>query len=230
MPLVILEDGTSWQNLTYYPKGAAATQVSTLIEKNMQQYIPESIFVEEAIQRVGAENVFGFTATDDNGDPLYPYAQSWEFAENKYAPCKFLTDPDEIPDGDGDDNNPGWEKCFEDRYKSKERGMDDFKALYRWVYSTNQKLADGSKLDGDGYVGVDGTVYTHDTKEYRLAKFRKEFEEHFNLNFTLVYYVYTFVMLMVDQRAKNQFLTSWDGQIWHPWLYDNDKNFFILSL
>ena len=61
MPLVILEDGTSWQNLTYYPKGAAATQVSTLIEKDMQQYIPESIFVEEAIERVGAENVFGFT-------------------------------------------------------------------------------------------------------------------------------------------------------------------------
>ena len=61
MPLVILEDGTSWQNLTYYPKGAAATQVSTLIEKNMEQYIPESVFVEEAIQRVGAENVFGFT-------------------------------------------------------------------------------------------------------------------------------------------------------------------------
>ncbi len=61
MPLVILEDGTSWQNLTYYPKGAAATQVSTLIEKDMEQYIPESVFVEEAIQRVGAENVFGFT-------------------------------------------------------------------------------------------------------------------------------------------------------------------------
>lgn len=61
MPLVILEDGTSWQNLTYYPKGAKATQVSTLIEKGMEQYIPESIFVEEAVKRVGAENVFGFT-------------------------------------------------------------------------------------------------------------------------------------------------------------------------
>ncbi len=61
MPLVILEDGTSWQNLTYYPKGAAATQVSALIENNMEQYIPESIFVEEAVKRVGAENVFGFT-------------------------------------------------------------------------------------------------------------------------------------------------------------------------
>lgn len=61
MPLVILEDGTSWQNLTYYPKGAAATQVSALIEKDMKEYIPESIFVEEAVNRVGAENVFGFT-------------------------------------------------------------------------------------------------------------------------------------------------------------------------
>ncbi len=61
MPLVILEDGSSWQNLTYYPKGAAATQVSTLIENDMKEYIPESIFVEEAVKRVGAENVFGFT-------------------------------------------------------------------------------------------------------------------------------------------------------------------------
>lgn len=59
--LAILEDGTSYRNLTYYPKGAAATQVSTLIEKGMEQYIPESVFVEEAITRVGAENVFGFT-------------------------------------------------------------------------------------------------------------------------------------------------------------------------
>ena len=61
MNLVILEDGTSWQNLTYYPKGAKATQVSTLMEKGMEEYIPESIFVEEAVKRVGAENVFGFT-------------------------------------------------------------------------------------------------------------------------------------------------------------------------
>ena len=168
-----------------------------------------------------SENVFGFTATDPNGEPLYRYAQSWEFAENKYAPCKFLTDPDTMPEK-GDDNNPGWELCFEDRYKSKERGMNDFKDLYRWVYSTNQAQATGQKLSGSGYTGIDGTVYTHDTKEYRLAKFKKEFEEHFDLDFTLVYYVYTFVMLMVDQRAKNQFLTSWDGQIWAPWLYDND--------
>ncbi len=61
MPLVILPDGSSWQPLDYYPKGAAATQVSALQENDMEEYIPESIFVEEAISRVGAENVFGFT-------------------------------------------------------------------------------------------------------------------------------------------------------------------------
>ncbi len=61
MPLVIMPDGSSWQNLTYYPKGAASTQASYLIENDMDEYIPESKFAEEAINRVGAENVFGFT-------------------------------------------------------------------------------------------------------------------------------------------------------------------------
>lgn len=60
-PIGVNPDGSSRENLTYYPKGAAATQVSTLIEKDMNEYIPESVFVEEAIKRVGAENVFGFT-------------------------------------------------------------------------------------------------------------------------------------------------------------------------
>ncbi len=61
MPLVILPDGSSWQNLTNYPKGAAATQASFLIENDMDEYIPEGIFADEAISHVGAENVFGFT-------------------------------------------------------------------------------------------------------------------------------------------------------------------------
>ena len=182
-----------------------------------------------------SESVFGFTATDDDGNLKYPKAQSWEFAENKYAPCKFLTDPNEIPDGDGSDENPGWEKCFEDRYLRKGETMEDFKRMYSWVYYTDKNKATGSDIDpfskqpiGEYVDPFDNNIiHTHDTPEYRLAKFRKEFQEHFHLGFTLVYYIYTFVMLMVDQRAKNQFLTSWDGQIWGPWLYDNDTSFGI---
>lgn len=60
-PIGVNPDGSSRENLTYYPKGAAATQVSALIENDMEEYIPESVFCETAIEMVGAENVFGFT-------------------------------------------------------------------------------------------------------------------------------------------------------------------------
>ncbi|MBQ8766784.1 MAG: hypothetical protein IJZ16_08260 [Clostridia bacterium] len=60
-PIGVNPDGSSRENLTYYPKGAAATQISALIENDMEEYIPESVFCETAIEMVGAENVFGFT-------------------------------------------------------------------------------------------------------------------------------------------------------------------------
>lgn len=163
-----------------------------------------------------SENIFGFTAVDDNGDPLYPKIQSWEFCENKYLACRFRQDPDAYGITDDD-----WKLWFDDRYLYDGGNLDDFKRMYRWVYSTCQDNADGTKLSQD-YVDVDGNTHTHDTKEYRLAKFKTEFKDHFDMDFTLVYYLYTFVMLMCDQRAKNLFLTSWDGDIWYPWLYDND--------
>ena len=56
-----------------------------------------------------------------------------------------------------------------------------------------------------------------------LARYRAEFEERFNLHYTLIYYVWTFFFLMVDQRAKNMFLTYWASEgRWMPYLYDND--------
>ena len=165
-----------------------------------------------------SENVFGFTAVDDDGNPVYPKIQSWEFCENKYLACRFRQDPD--AEGITDDD---WKEWFDDRYLYKDGDMEDFKRMYRWVYSTCQDNATGEMLDIEGgYVDVDGVPHTHDTKEYRLAKFKTEFEDHFDMDFSLVYYIYTFFMLMCDQRAKNQFLTSWDGEIWAPWLYDND--------
>ncbi len=60
-PLEMYPDGTSKNNLVPYPSGAAATRASTLIENDMEQYIPEAVVAEMAIAEVGAENVFGFT-------------------------------------------------------------------------------------------------------------------------------------------------------------------------
>lgn len=168
-----------------------------------------------------SENVFGFKATNDDGTPVYPKMQSWEFCENKYLACRFRQDPDD-PNIVEDD----WTTWFEDRYLYDGGNIEDFKRVYRWVYSTCQDNATGEALE-EPYTDSNKSTHTHDTKEYRLAKFRTEFEDHFDMDFSLVYYLYTFVMLMVDQRAKNQFLTSFDGEIWYPWLYDNDTCFGI---
>ncbi len=60
-PLEMNPDGTSKNNLVPYPSGAAATRASTLIENGMEEYIPEEVVAQMAIEEVGAENVFGFT-------------------------------------------------------------------------------------------------------------------------------------------------------------------------
>jgi hypothetical protein len=52
--------------------------------------------------------------------------------------------------------------------------------------------------------------YTHDSAEYRLSKFKSEFTQYFNMDFSLFYYILTLVLLMMDSRAKNMMLASWD--------------------
>lgn len=152
----------------------------------------------------GGEEVFGFTED-------YPDAQCVEFCNNDAAACKFHGP---IPDDWADDT-------FEFRYPDGYEDISAFKTMHDWVVSTWQDGATGDALVEE-YAGVDGTVYTNDTTAYRLAKFKKEFADHFDIDFMLIYYLYTFVILMVDQRAKNMFLTTWDKQHWQAWLYDND--------
>ena len=151
----------------------------------------------------GGLEVFGFT--DD-----YPDAQCVEFCNNVSDACLFHA---EIPDD--------WSEDFEFRQPDEYSDISDFKVVHDWTVSTWQGGATGNALS-ESYTGIDGAVYTNDTAEYRLAKFKKEFTDYYNLDFCLVYYVLTFVLMMVDQRAKNMFLTTWDKVHWEPWLYDND--------
>ena len=86
-----------------------------------------------------------------------------------------------------------WDDDFEARYPEDNDDISRLSALVSWVYSTKNDL----------------------------TKFKNEFENHFNKNYTLTYYVYTFVMLMVDQRAKNMMFTYWNSTgKWYPYFYD----------
>ena len=88
-----------------------------------------------------------------------------------------------------------WIDDFEGRYPDGNEDTTNLAAMLQWVYDTKDDL----------------------------ITFKNEFEQHFNLHYMLIYYVWTFVMLMVDQRAKNMMFTYWGStQKWYPYFYDND--------
>lgn len=149
----------------------------------------------------GAEYVFGFTDKYD--------VECWEFCNNTSDACNFLGP---IPTNWGDD--------FEARYPEESKDISRFKIMHDWVVSTAQGQATGRALTSE-YTDIDGNVHTNDTAAYRLAKFKTEFEDYFDMHYALIYYVYTFFALMVDQRTKNMFLTYWGktGKF-QPWFYD----------
>lgn len=79
-----------------------------------------------------------------------------------------------------------------------------------------------------GKTATSRTYLPAEEVEARRAKFRAEFENYFDLHYSLIYYVFTFFALMTDQRAKNMFLTYWGAtNKWYPYFYDNDTSFGI---
>ena len=113
----------------------------------------------------------------------------------------------------------------------------NFKAMHDWVLSTaTYTLVDGKRVPIVAKplttpVTYGETTYIEDDETYRLAKFKYEFTDYFNMHYSSMYYVFTFFALMTDQRAKNMFLTRWkdsDGvHRWYPYFYDNDTIFGI---
>ena len=93
-----------------------------------------------------------------------------------------------------------WVDDFEARYPEESTEIGRFREMHNWVVSTKDNL----------------------------EKFKMEFENYFDMHFSLIYYVYTFFALMVDQRAKNMFLTYWgETDKFYPYFYDNDTCFGI---
>ena len=173
----------------------------------------------------GSENTFGFDKD------VYTNCECWEVKNNYSFRNVWLTD-------NYDDNSvfgkvsDDFERRFPD--EDDEDYPVDYTQLHRlasWLASTAvetdfsedyaQYLSkpDDTKAVDATYGGVH---YTHDTKEYRLAKFKAEFENYFNMDYCLVYYICAEFFAMADSRAKNMMLATWDGEHWFPIFYDMD--------
>lgn len=92
------------------------------------------------------------------------------------------------------DGNIEWLKDFEARYPDGNEDYTNLKRLTDWLVSVKDNP----------------------------SKFREEADQYLDMDFMLSYYTITEFFAMVDQRAKNMFLTTFDGIHWICIFYDND--------
>ena len=165
------------------------------------------------------ENVFGFDRD------IYPNLECWEFSNNTSDRTLFKRSEwlEEIYDKEKDKMVPAWMSDFEARFPDLDDPYKDytqFKRFCDFIVSTDRRQATNAELEAPVTYGT--TTYTIDNEEYRLAKFKNEFEQYGILDTFIFYYIFTETFLMIDSRAKNLFLTTFDGVHWFPIPYDFD--------
>lgn len=141
--------------------------------------------------------------------------QKWEYKDNSESICNFGTDNlMALRTPQSGDPYPTWEdaleSCYPDQGDLEDVGLapnlDYIQMLYTWVCQRANFLA-ASTTTGGGTYG--GTTYTNDY-DLKRAIFRAEFTKHFNLPHTLHYFITNEFSLLVDNLAKNMFMTSYD--------------------
>lgn len=149
-----------------------------------------------------------------------------------------------------------------------EIGIDDVIALYTlvktgedWYYNNTKvdlaaigiNIPDAFKPDtasfsiDDYYQGFQETNvvlyerFDKDDARYRLSKFKDEFEQHWDKEYCLFYFVLTEFLLLYDSRQKNLMIATWGPRtqtisgsdiipgnyIWYPIFYDMDTQLGI---
>lgn len=170
------------------------------------------------------ENVFGF-----NRD-IYPNCECVEFCNNVNPLVKFQSsDYEQMITNEKGELVKAWTDAFEYRFPDLDEPYSDytqFKRMTDWVCSTwlggvtNEAL--GNSVEYKHWSTNVKTTFNEDTEDYRLSKFKAEFENYFIKDAMTFYYLFTEVFLLVDNRAKNMFLTTFDGEHWFPIPYDMD--------
>lgn len=163
--------------------------------------LPMVVFWQDANGIIHFIGKYNFNNDKSTGDVFgftdaYPNAESWEFKNNTSNRCLLRTS-----DYTGND----WLNDFEARYPEDNTRFTQFKRVTDWIASTDRDA-----------------VSSAEDKAARLTKFANEFETYFVKSACLFYYLFTEVFLMIDSRAKNMFLTTYDGTHWLPLPYDFD--------
>ena len=157
-----------------------------------------------------------FAVFGQTGD--HPLQCCVEIGNNNNAPCRFMSD---------DLTNETWSTKtgnFEFRYPKT--GTQEMKAKWQevlsWVVSTNPAAATNATLANAATYG--DNTYIVDSAAYRRAKFKAEVGNYFRVNSLLYHYLFTERHGMVDNRAKNCFVSyEWYDDIQdYRWNFNKD--------
>lgn len=150
----------------------------------------------------GTPEVFGFTEGDEIWD-----VRNFDSLLSKFRTNVF-----------GDSWTNDYESIYPEDYFETAR----LQAMTDFIYGTWQEDASGDTLPDE--VTYEGVTYDHDTAEYRLAKFKAEYGNWYDLDNAALFYVFTLVMLLVDNRQKNEHLAYWHSMgKWWELPYDFDS-------
>jgi surface protein len=105
-------------------------------------------------------------------------------------------------------------------------------AFFKWTESTGKSKLDYYKSDFECLYPPTRAAGNDDMSELiRLIEwvndssdedFKDNLPRYFNLQYLLRYFLYVYVVGAVDSLGKNMKLTTWDGLVWYPQVYDAD--------
>ena len=190
--------------------GTHNTQNANLVHTLYKEPIPPQVTETRTRTTIYGKPILLFYQETEGEDPIFYGKANYNYDKGAEHVFGFTSDYDvecwEFRNSTSNACNflgtipDDWSNDFKARYPDKHKDISRFKIMHDWVVSTKDNI----------------------------DKFKTEFEDYFDLHYSLIYYVYTFFALMTDQRAKNMFLTYWGSTgKWQPWFYDNDTCFGI---
>lgn len=174
--------------------------VGKIKEKAYNEY-PFTLFVKDG------ETYTEATAYNSNTEywTIDNHVHCYEFLNNASNLANFLNDEGET-----------FETTFTKTVLSEGKEVPNWFASYESRYP---EYADAASTDIASWLRLCNWI--NSTKD-NPTKFKEEFDDYLDFDFTCFYYILTHVLLMIDSRAKNMMIATWDDRIWYPIFYDMD--------
>lgn len=186
---------------------------------NLDKATPEPFgflnYPEEKPEKIN-EDTFGW-AINETTDEIVNAIHCYEVLNNSDPLVTF----DSIPGVEGETA----EERFRNSFFNK-RLNEDKELVPGWALAFESRQPEQPK-PVDGEIDVDIEPFFRLCKWLNSTKnnpveFKKHYQEYLDKDFTVFYYVVTHLLLMMDSRAKNMMLATWDNKIWYPIFYDMD--------